>query len=176
MIGKKDLEKIIESCRNAGYDIRVRDIAYAILTERISDKNISYLAVFGIEHHDISEYDNSSAMSYLRNYLKFNASSKNNKKSNGDGISFEENKSEMEKLIKRIQEAMDNGEMEVKDGLKQQADIRVRLNDKFRVTEDVKEQVVIVETKMNAVCEYCNHEIHIPTKKELMDKYDLIER
>jgi hypothetical protein len=69
---------------------------------------------------------------------------------------------------------LDDGKIDIKDALKIQADLRVKLNDKFSVKEDVKEQVVIVNRKYNSVCS-CGRELYIPTKEDLMEQYNLIE-
>jgi hypothetical protein len=80
----------------------------------------------------------------------------------------------MIKLIKEAQDALERGEMEAKDALKIQADLRVKLNDKFAVKEESQEQLVIVQKKYNAICS-CGRELYIPTKEDLMEQYDLIE-
>ena len=81
----------------------------------------------------------------------------------------------MIKLIKKTQDAMDEGLMEAKDGLKIIADIRVKLNDKFNVSDKSKSGIVIVESKYNSVCS-CGREIYIPTREQLMARYNLIEK
>lgn len=93
---------------------------------------------------------------------------------NGD-ITFEENKAYMLKLKKDTEDAIENNEIDKKDGLKILADLSVKLNDKFQVREERIEQVVHVFTKFNAVCQ-CGREIYIPTKQDLMKKYNLIEK
>ena len=72
-----------------------------------------------------------------------------------DDISFEENKAEILNLIKATKQAFENGEIEAKDALKIEADLRVKLNDKFSVTEDVKDQIVVVNQKYDAICGRC---------------------
>ena len=67
------------------------------------------------------------------------------------------------------------GTIDIKDGLKILTDISVKLNDKFNIADTTKDQLVVVNTKYNSTCEYCNHEIYIPTKEDLMKKYNLIE-
>ena len=82
----------------------------------------------------------------------------------------------MIKLKKDTEEAMANGEIEKKDALKILADISVKLNDKFNVKDANEDrQVVIVQNKFNAICE-CGREIYVPTKEEMMKKYNLVEK
>ena len=93
-------------------------------------------------------------------------------------ISFEENKAEILNLIKATKQAFEKGEIEAKDALKIEADLRVKLNDKFSVTEDVKDQVVYTFEKYNDICPYCSREVSRRpiSKEEAMRKYDLIEK
>ena len=70
---------------------------------------------------------------------------------------------------------MQNGEIEKKDGLKILTDISVKLNDKFSVNDTNNQRVVIVNKKFNAICD-CGREIYVPTKEDLMEKYNLIEK
>ena len=49
--------------------------------------------------------------------------------------------------------------------------LRIKLNDKFKVAADVRDSVVVVEHKYNSVCEYCGHEIAVPSEEELIKKY-----
>ena len=96
----------------------------------------------------------------------------------GDDITFEENKAYMLKLKKDIEKAIEDGEMEKKDGYKALADISVKLNDKFQVQGEVKEQIVQIMPKYDHVCPRCQIEIarRPMTKEEAMEEYDLIEK
>ena len=90
-------------------------------------------------------------------------------------ISFEENKEYMLKLKADTEKAMEDGEIDKKDGLKILTDISVKLNDKFSVNDTNNQRVVIVNKKFNAICD-CGREIYVPTKEDLMEKYNLIEK
>jgi hypothetical protein len=120
-------------------------------------------------------------MQYLKGYVDMNFSDGTRKKKkkdsdDGDDITFEENKAYMLKFKKDIEKAIEDGEMEKKDGYKALADISVKLNDKFQVQGEVKEQLIVVNTKFNAICGSCGREIYIPTKEDLMEKYNLVEK
>jgi hypothetical protein len=93
-------------------------------------------------------------------------------------ISFEENKAYMLSLKKQTEEAIENEEIDKKDGLKILADLSVKLNDKFNVADNTKNQVVIVNQKFNDVCPYCNREISakVLTKEEAIKMYNLVEK
>ena len=106
------------------------------------------------------------------------AKKKKKKASSDDDISFEENKAEIVNLIKATKQAFENGEIEAKDALKIEADLRVKLNDKFSVTEDVKDQIVVVNQKYDAICSRCGCEVarRPISKEEAMEMYDLVEK
>lgn len=177
MLNEKNIKKIIETCKNAGYDIRIRDIAYCLLTETFEDKDIVYKIVFGINIEDTLSFDSSAPIQYLRSYMKYGVEKETKKKkTKKDDVSFEENRAEMIKLLKQTQTAMDDGSIEMKDGLKIMADIRVKLNDKFNVNNEDKDKLVIVEKKFNHICERFNIECYLPTKEELMEIYGLVEK
>jgi hypothetical protein len=81
-------------------------------------------------------------------------------------------------LKKDTEDAIAKGEVDKKDGLKILADLSVKLNDRFSVQAEVKDQIVIVEQKYNDVCEYCQHEVarRTMTKEEAMKEYNLVEK
>ena len=118
------------------------------------------------------------AVEYIKDYIDILSANNGSrsKKQDIDDITFDENKAYMIKLKKDTEEAMANGEIEKKDALKILADISVKLNDKFNVKDANEDrQVVIVQNKFNAICE-CGREIYVPTKEEMMKKYNLVEK
>ena len=124
-------------------------------------------------------YDNTATMQYLKSYVDMNFSDGTKKKkkivSEDEDISFEENKAYMLKLKKDTEDAMANGEIEKKDGLKILTDISTKLNDKFNVQSNDTEQLIFVSCKYNKICE-CGKEIFVPTKEQLMEEYGLVEK
>lgn len=168
MIDNEKLNKIIKDCETAGYNIRIRDIAYSVLCESFDDSAVCYKVIFGDDKNDTT-YHNSAPITFLRKYISKNVTK------NTDDITFEENKKYMLKLKRDTESLMAAGEIEKKDALKILSDISVKLNDKFQVHNEIKEQTVIVNSKYNDICEYCQHEIYIPTKEELIKKYNLKE-
>ena len=79
-------------------------------------------------------------------------------------------------LLAKTQKALDDGIIEPKDALKIMADIRVKLNDKFKGEAKQQERTIIVEKKYSGVCEYCHHEIFIPTVEDLIKEYGLVKK
>jgi hypothetical protein len=115
----------------------------------------------------------------LKNYIESNGlvgGKKKGKKKlyNEDDITFDENKAEIIKLIKETQKALEEGKIKSADALKIQADLRVKLNDKFSVKDESQDSLVVVNMKYNSVCS-CGRELYIPTKEDLMQQYNLIE-
>lgn len=168
-MNKEKINEIILTCREQGFEVRVRDIAFILLCTQFDDQHVAYVSLFGeSDALTVEAYSNSKHMVFLRNYLKENFFS-------DDSITFEENKAYMLKLKKDTEYAMSHNEIEKKDALKILADISVKLNDKFGAKEDIKDQIVVVNCKYNSVCEGCGREIYVPTKDDLMKKYNLIE-
>ena len=62
--------------------------------------------------------------------------------------------------------------------MKIEADLRVKLNDKFGANEQVQDQIVVVQQKYDSICARCGTEIarRPITKEEAMKMYDLIEK
>ena len=181
-ISIEDIKKIIEDASKKGFKIGVRDIAFVVLLDAFENEDIAYKCLFGSESGFMQEYASvyarTGAVEYIKDYIDILSSNNGSrgKKQDIDDITFDENKAYMIKLKKDTEEAMANGEIEKKDALKILADISVKLNDKFNVKDANEDrQVVIVQNKFNAICE-CGREIYVPTKEEMMNKYNLIEK
>lgn len=175
MISNEDLNKIIEKAQKDGYFIKVRDISYVILRNGFEDYSVAYISLYGSADKDeIEKYENSKEIAYLKKAISKYIHKRKGAKE-GD-ITFEENKAYMLKLKADTERAMANGEIETKDGLKILADISVKLNDKFAVSDMTKEQLIYVNIKYNSICEKCGAELYIPTKEDLIKEYNLIEK
>lgn len=179
MISNEQIKRAIEDCARANHTISVRDISYVLLSMQFDDSLVAYKCIFGNdydynqEYH--STYDNTATMNYLKTYVEFTLLNDKKKKKKSEDISFEENKEAIINLIKETKEKEERGEIDAKQSLDLQTKLRVTLNDKFRVQSDDVEQVVHVFTKFNAICA-CGKEIYVPTKEELMAKYNLVEK
>lgn len=173
--------KILTEANERGFNLKVKDISYILLTRYFEDKSYAYRVCFGmdIDYSDnaIEKYESGEGHKFLKGIL-------NEVREGGfssryaEDITFEENKAYMLKLKKDTEEAMDRGELEAKDGLKILADLSVKLNDKFSVQAEVKDQMVFVNAKYDDVCSYCQHEVarRPMTKEEAMKEYNLIEK
>ena len=179
MISNEKISAIISEANALGYQIRVRDISFILLSKHYDDIKVAYGAIFGSDFNDevVEKYVKSREISYLKSYIESNFFTKKSKKklSAEDDITFDENKAEIIKLIKETQKALEEGKIKSADALKIQADLRVKLNDKFSVQDSSKDSLVVVNQKYNSICS-CGREIYIPTKEDLMEKYNLKEK
>lgn len=160
MITKKDIDKIMKESGMTRNPITVGDIKNVLLYNIIEDK--SFITP------NSEEYFASKPIKWLIKYVK-------EKLGDDESITFDENKKALIDLIEKTQKQAAAGEIEMKDALKIEADIRVKLNDKFKVQDDTKDKVVIVEKKYNHICRY-GYECYLPTKEELMEQYNLVEK
>ena len=181
MFNSSEVKEMISACNAKGYSVGMRDVAYVMLKKQVNDATLVYKMLFGRDNNfnvmEAEIYDKSEAMTELSSIFDemFSAHSVSNAESN---ISFEENKAEIIRLIKRTKEALASGEIDAKDALKIESDLRVKLNDKFNVQSEEREQVIYVTQKYNDTCPYCSQEIarRPLSKEEAMEMYNLTEK
>jgi hypothetical protein len=176
MIDNEQIKGTVEYFRQNGKPIRVRDIAYTLLA-KMFDAKTAFQCLFPGEENIFDVYAEDKLRDELETYLTEQGYIKNlSTDEDTGGITFNENKREMEMLLEKTQRALDDGLIEPKDGLKILADIRVKLNDKFKVQEQSKDRMIIVEKKFDFVCPYTKHECYQLDKEDAMKKWDLIEK
>lgn len=194
------LEKIIEEAKKRSYDVRVRDVGYAVLVAGLGDDNLAHRLIFGDDGNETT-YRELPHIKYLVNYLKAEdlkkseskeaediakliAQSKGKKQVNNDGsMTFEENREGIETQLREIvelkKEAMDSVDGADLKTLallqKTEADLRVKLNDKFGAAEKTAEQYIIVQPKYNKICPYTRHECYEMTEEYAMQQFHLIK-
>lgn len=188
MITNEQIRQTINDCSKAGHSVGMRDLSYVLLCRHYEDRATAYRILFGLDADFNADYaytyDQTASINYLRDYVDFNLNTdditkkKKKKISSSEDISFEENKAEILNLIKATKQAFEKGEIEAKDALKIEADLRVKLNDKFGANEQVQDQIVVVQQKYDSICSRCGTEIarRPITKEEAMKMYDLIEK
>lgn len=168
------IKKTIEHFKESGETIRVRDIAYTLLSKMFADNKTAYQCLFGTEGYD--DYADDEMRGKLEQYMSDEGYIKSiSTDADTGGITFEQNRREMEILLEKTQQAMDDGLVDPKDALKIMADIRVKLNDKFKVESKQQARYIVVQKRYNNVCPHCNREIYIPSKQDLMEEYGLTE-
>ena len=175
MIDNEKIKTAIEHFREEGVSIRVRDIAYTLLSNMFVDGKTAYQCLFG-DAEGYEEYASSDIRDTLKDYLTKEGFIRTvSTDSDGGGITFEENRREMEQLLVKTQEAMDNGLIDPKDALKIQADVRVKLNDKFKVESKQQERTIIVQRKFDFCCPVTRRECYQLDKEEAMKRWNLTE-
>lgn len=171
----EQIKETVEYFKESGEVVRVRDIAFTLLSKMFSDSKTAYQCLFGSDGFD--EYVTDDMRSKLETYLTEQGYIKSfSTDSETGGITFAENKHAMEQMLKDIKKDMDDGIIERKDGYARMESIRTKLNDKFKVEAAEKDRLIVVEKKYSGVCEYCHHEIYVPSVEDLMEKYNLIEK
>ena len=184
MINNDQLNKIIADARTSGHDVKVRDVCFVFLSRYINDKSTVFRCLFDkeakIPEAQITNYAKSDKVVFLEEYLKvFDVNRQvKSKKNTGEDITFDENLAYMLKLKKDTEMALERKEIDKKDGLKILADITVKLNDKFNISEEHKDQIVVVNAKYDAICPVCQSEVSRRpiSKEEAMELYDLVEK
>ena len=171
--------EILTNASSQGANLKVRDIAYVLLRRYFDDRSYAWRVCFTDADYDektIDAYEEGVGYQFLREVLA-------EVRDRGgllydEDITFEENKAYMLKIKRDTEMAMESGELEKKDGLKILSDLSVKLNDKFSVQAEVKDQMVIVEQKYNDICPRCQTEIsrRTMTKEEAMREYNLMEK
>lgn len=186
MINNDVLNQILNEAKSEGIDAKVRDVCFALLSQHIEDKVIVFRCLFDSE----SKMPESQAEYYIKSkkvkclekiikpHVKNVVEKPSSKKTKENSISFDENLAYMLNIKKETEEAMRSGEMDKKDALKILADITVKLNDKFNVNEEVKEQMVVVAPKYDHICPVCSTEVSRRpiSKEEAIEMYDLVEK
>lgn len=188
------LKDIIEEANKRGHsEVRIRDVAYALMKVRFKDSLIPYTICFGApeKDSDVDAYDAKDSTKFLIRYFEKDLSPKEklvtdlesivksrHKNDDGATISFEENRAGMEQLLKEIAEAKaDKDTIPAKELvalLKAEADIRSKLNDKFGASEKVDEQLIIVQPKFNHICDKTRKECWLQTRDFAMQHWHLI--
>ena len=169
------IKSTIDSLREKGVTVRVRDIAFTLLSKMFADSKTAYQCLFGQDGFD--EYISSDYRTVLEDYMTQEGYIRNiSTDAETGGITFEENKREMEKMLDDIKRDMEDGLIEKKDGYARMTDIRTKLNDKFKVEQQEQERTIIVEKKFDFVCPHTRHECYQLDKETAMNKFNLIEK
>lgn len=175
MVSNSNIREITAEMKSRGYDVAVRDICYYFLCETIEDDRAVYKALYGdTPKIPYSEYTVSNKVQELKSYLdgKF-IEGERTALVDADDVSFDELKQglvqDMNALIALRDQTDEDGvpvldPKEMASVVRQIADIRVKLTEKFGTTEKSEEQRVVVLQKYDAICPYCGREIAIGRK------------
>lgn len=178
---REDIDKILEGAKNNGYFPNKYEIAFALLRDIVGNDTAAYL-VFKTVPSDLPKFVNGSKMKFYRKKLnsligKGAKGSEPAIKEQTDDTTKEQNKAELLALIETAKKAVRNGEMDVKDALFMEKDIRVKLQDKFELEKSEDERrIIVVPQKNDIVCPHTHRECtYMPTKEACMEYYNLKE-
>ena len=196
------LKKIVDDAQKRGHDVKIRDIAFALLQMQFQDENIAYTVVFGapLSNDVIKDYTSLDSVKFLIRWWEKELAPKEIIKEQPEDIiktikkndnivdgslSFEDNRAGIEKQIDEILELkkqLIDAEGNCKDVKtmatlqKTEADLRSKLNDKFGASEKSKEQYIIVQKKFDMICPHTRRECYQMTKEDAMKIWNLIEK
>lgn len=193
LITVNDILKAVDLCKGKGWDVKVSDLIYVYCLTGFDNKDVIYKALFGKpeDENDILIYNESPKIAYLKKYVSKimrDDDGKKGKKIERKDITFEENKEALINLLADLRLMTEKGEIEKKDAVKMETDIRTKLNDKFAITEKQEEHRVVVSVKYNNICEWTHRECFLQTKEyakknwglvemeELLQQYDLVPK
>lgn len=166
MISYNDIKDIINSLKTEGIEARVRDVAYLVMCDSFVDKGLAAKVAYQED-----EKPSNKVLSTLSEKLKpFGIGAVTT-------ISKDENREELLKLLQRVQDAEREGTIDPKDAIKIEADIRVKLNDKFNIEEEEgQRRIIVVPQKHDIICKHTNRECSaMPSKEACMKYYNLID-
>ena len=166
MIGTNDIKDIINSLKTEGIEAKVRDVAYLAMCDTFSDK---YLAE-KVAYHDEGKPSGKVLAALAEKLKPFGIGAVTT-------ISKDENREELLKLLQRVQDGERDGTIEAKDAIKIEADIRVKLNDKFNIEEEEgQRRIIVVPQKHDIICKWTNRECSaMPSREACMSYYKLID-
>lgn len=175
MITKEQIQECKLHCSNEGYVVTEEDIAYLLLNREFRDKVLAYKITKGdvLDATQIDTFDNCLKMQCLRKYM--NEHWRTQTSTVKSDMTFEENRDSLVQMISDIEQKMQEGAIEEKDGMKMIADIRIKLNDKFNMKEQQVEQRIIVQPKFNYICNHTHKECWLMTEEWAMKQYHLIK-
>lgn len=168
-----EIKETIEYFRERGITVRVRDIAYAMLS-KVFEPQTAFQCLFGSDGFDM--YADAKERALIEDFLKTRGHIKSGQENMSEGISFEENKREMESLIQRIEAGIADGTIEPIQGFNQIKDIRTKLNDKFQMEKKNIDRVINVNRKFDFVCPTTRRECYQLNKEDAMRLFNLIEK
>lgn len=173
MLKKDNIKMVLEAVRTEWQSVSEKDICFAILCDAIEDKTLAYRLAYRKSEKEAEEFYNRPRFKKLLEALEpFGIGMVD-----GNSITREENKNELLKMLDKIDRAVASHELETKDALKMQTDIRVKLNDKFDMEESQKQKrIIVVPSKHDIVCPMTNRECNYwPTRKGCVQHYGLID-
>lgn len=194
---KDNIQDILDAAEKRGHTIRIRDISYSILRLRLSPQT-AYTVIFGVpvNENDVEDYETSLETKFLNRHIWDMMSPKETEKSDEDIIkelkniagsnetneqmSFEDNREGIERQIEEILELKGVCPKEDIKTMallqKTEADLRVKLNDKFGASEKSESQYIFPTRRYDIICPHTNRECYQMTKEDAKKHWKLTEK
>lgn len=172
MIKTDDIKIVLETMRSEWPDITAKDIVFAVLCDSFEDKDFAFRVAYEKKGDGKGQCDKKEFKSLLSTLEPFGVGMVSS-----SAITKEQNKQDLVKLLGRVQSLGNDGELELKDALKLEGDLRVKLNDKFEMEESQKQKrIIVVPSKHDIICPNTNRECNFwPTKSACIKHYNLKE-
>lgn len=181
-----DIRQIVKDARMAGFDIRVKDIMYAIVRKHVDDAQTVYRGIYDVSPGEeaVKAHESQLSFKYLSDALSVYVGDPDTPANSRLGkpgskykdISFEENKEALIELLDEIQSLKGTDDLSVRDAVKLETEIRTRLNDKFAVSDKKEEHRIVVQPKFNTICPTTRKECFLQTKEFAMEHWGLVEK
>lgn len=173
MLKRENIRMILETVRTDWEKCNEKDVAFAILCDSLEDKTLAYRLAYRRSDKNAEDFYNTPRFKRLLDTLEpFGIGN-----IDSNAVTKEENKNELLKMLDKIQQAVDRGDLETKDALKMQTDIRVKLNDKFEMEESQRQRrIIVVPSKHDVVCPHTQRECsYWPTRKACVRHFGFID-
>ena len=172
-IDSDKIQEIIESAREKGIEVRLRDVACHSLSRTFGDNTLAYKIIFAQNASDgeVTAYFTGRVQDFLRSWFR----KENSADSISESLSFEENRGALIAKLDEIKSLAATGDIPMKDAVKLEIDIRSKLNDKFQVQDEDKGTIVMVPPKYNFICPKTRTECYIYDKEYAKKTFHLIE-
>ena len=172
MIKTDDIKIILDSVRGEWSKVTAEDVAFAALCDTFEDKNFAYRIAYGKKGDGDALYETPRFKKMLVALEPFGVGVVN-----VTAITKEQNKNDLIKLLERVQMLGESKAIDIKDALKMEGDLRVKLNDKFEMEESQKQKrIIVVPSKHDIVCPMTHRECNYwPTKKACCTHFGLID-
>lgn len=173
MLKKENIKMILDSVRTDWAKADEKDIAFAILCDALEDKTLAYRLAYRKSDKEAADFYETPRFKKLLDMLEpFGIGGLDS-----NAVTKEENKNELLKMLDKIQLEVDRGNLETKDALKMQTDIRVKLNDKFEMEESQKQKrIIVVPSKHDIVCPHTSRECSFwPTRKACARHFGFVD-
>ena len=170
MINREDIKVVLDSVRSDYPTVTASDIVFLVLCDIFADKDFAYRVAYGKKGDGTAHCAGKDIQRVLSALEPFGVGT-----ITGETITKEQNKQDLIKLLARVQKLGEAKAIDIKDALKLEGDLRVKLNDKFEMEENQNnKRIIVVPSKHDVICPHTNRECNFwPTKAACMKHYNL---